>query len=296
VRLSSIAVVGLVGFIGYELWLHSAESRVAFGLQFLVTAQWDPSIKLVFGALPFIQGTLVTSLVALVIALPMGLGTAIFLAEMAPDWLRQPVGFLVEMLAAVPSVVYGLWGLFAFIPSFVRPLALGLNAGLGFLPVLAGPVFGPSRLAASLVLTIMILPTIAAVSRDVFSAIPQSQREAALAVGATHWEMISQVLVPYGLSGFLGAAVLALGRALGETMAVTMVIGNTLDLSPSLLHPGYTMASLIANEFTEATGNLYQSALIEIGLVLFFITLILNFLARLLVWRVSRRAAGETRA
>ncbi|MGD0575992.1 MAG: phosphate ABC transporter permease subunit PstC [Anaerolineales bacterium] len=295
VRLSSIGVVVLVGSIGYELWTHSAESRLAFGLRFLVTAQWDPALKQVFGALPFIQGTLVTSLVALVIALPMGLGTAIFLAEMAPAWLRQPVGFLVEMLAAVPSVVYGVWGLFAFIPSFVFPLALGLRDSLGFLPVFAGPVFGPSRLAASLVLAIMILPTIAAVSRDVFSAIPQAQREAALALGATHWEMISQVLVPYGLSGFLGAAVLALGRALGETMAVTMVIGNTLDLSPSLLHPGYTMASLIANEFTEATGNLYLSALIEIGLVLFFITLILNFLARLLVWRVSRRAAGEVR-
>lgn len=295
-RLSSFAVVVLVALIGYELWTHSAESRRAFGLRFLVASAWDPAIKQVFGALPYIQGTLVTSLVALVIALPLGMGTAIFLAEMAPGWLTQPLSFLVEMLAAVPSVVYGLWGLFAFVPGFVRPLAQGLQAGLGFLPVLAGPVFGPSRLAASLVLTIMILPTIAAVSREVFRAIPPSQREAALALGATHWEMIIQVLVPYGLSGFLGAAVIALGRALGETMAVTMVIGNTLDLSPSLLHPGYTMASLIANEFTEATYPLYLSALIEVGLVLFFITLILNFLARLMIWRVSRRATGEARA
>ena len=199
-------------------------------------------------------------------------------------------------MAAVPSVIFGLWGLFVFIPSFVRPLAEGLNHGLGFLPLFAGPVFGPSRLSAALILAIMIGPTITAISRDVFRAIPAAQREAALALGATRWEMIIQVLVPYGLSGLLGAVMLGLGRALGETMAVTMVIGNNLDLSSSLLHPGYTMASIIANEFTEATYDLYLHALIEIGLILFVLTLIINLLARLLIWRVGRRTVTEARA
>jgi phosphate transport system permease protein len=250
----------------------------------------------VFGAWPFIQGTLVTTTVALLIAVPLSLGVSIFLAELAPPWLRQPLGFLVELLAAIPSVVYGLWGLFAFIPIFARPLAQGLNVSLGFLPIFAGPVFGPSRLAAALILAIMILPTISAISRDVLRAIPNAQREAALALGATRWEMIGQVLVPYGLSGLLGAVILGLGRALGETMAVTMVIGNNLDLSASLLHPGYTMASIIANEFSEATYDLYLHALIEVGLILFVITLGLNLIARLLVWRVGRRVTREARA
>jgi phosphate transport system permease protein len=232
----------------------------------------------------------------LLIAVPIGLGVAIYLAELSPDWLRQPLGLLVELLAAVPSVVYGLWGLFIFIPVFVRPLAERLRDWLGFLPLFAGPVFGPSRLAAGLLLAIMILPTIAAVSRDVFRAIPNDQREAALALGATRWEMIAQVLVPYGLSGLLGAVILGLGRALGETVAVTMVIGNNLDLSASLLHPGYTMASIIANEFTEATYDLYLHALIEVGLVLFVLTLGLNLVARLLVWQVARRGPQAGRS
>jgi phosphate transport system permease protein len=220
----------------------------------------------------------------------------IFLSEIAPEKMRQPLSFLVELLAAVPSVIYGLWGLFVFIPVIVRPISNALNHALGFLPVFGGPVFGPSRLAASLVLSIMIGPTIASISRDVFRAIPVSQREAALALGSTRWEMIWQVLVPYGLSGLLGAVILGLGRALGETIAVTMVVGNNLDLSASLLHPGYTMASIIANEFTEATYDLYLHALIEIGLILFVITLVLNFFARLLVWRVARRIPQDVRA
>lgn len=293
--LASVAVLALVGAIGFELWKNSALSREAFGWKFIITSRWDPALERVFGALPFIQGTLVTSLVALLVAVPISLGVGIFLAEIAPAWLRQPLGFIVELMAAVPSVVYGLWGLFVFIPVVVRPLAVFLNRTLGFLPIFEGPVFGPSRLAASLVLAIMIGPTIAAVSRDVFLAIPDSQREAALALGATRWETIWQVLIPYGLSGLLGAIILGLGRALGETIAVTMVVGNNLDLSASLLHPGYTMASIIANEFTEATFDLYLHALIEIGLILFVMTLVLNFFARLLVWRVSRRVVQEAR-
>jgi phosphate transport system permease protein len=291
-----LSVLVLVGTLGYELWANSGMSRAAFGWRFLITSEWDPALERVFGALPFIQGTLVTSAVALLIAVPVSLGVAIFLAELAPEWLRQPLGMLVELVAAVPSVVFGLWGLFVFTPVLVKPLAVALNQNLGFLPLFEGPVYGPSRLAASMILAIMIIPTISAIGRDVFRAIPMSQREAALALGGTRWEMIARVLVPYGLSGLLGAVILGLGRALGETIAVTMLIGNNLDLSASLLHPGYTMASIIANEFTEATYDLYLEALIEIGLVLFGITLLLNLFARFLVWRVASRAGGEARA
>jgi phosphate transport system permease protein len=289
-------VLLLVFGIGYELWQNSVLSREAFGWNFIVTSEWDPALNKTFGALPFIFGTLTTSAIALLVAVPLGVGTAIFLAEIAPGWLRQPMGFLVELLAAVPSVVYGLWGLFVYIPFFVRPLAEGLNKSFSFLPLFAGPVFGPSRLAAGLLLAIMVFPTISAVSRDVLLAIPNAQREAALALGSTRWETIWQVLIPYGLSGLLGAIILGLGRALGETIAVTMVIGNNLDLSASLLHPGYTMASIIANEFTEATYNLYLHALIEIGLILFVMTLLINLIARLLIWRVSRRLSAEVRS
>lgn len=295
ITLAALSVLLLVVAIGYELWHSSALSREKFGLNFITTNDWDPVAES-FGALPFILGTLVTSIIALIIAIPIGLGVAIFLAELAPNWLRQPIGFVVELLAAVPSVIYGLWGLFVFIPIFVKPLAKDLNSALGFLPLFQGPVFGPSRLAAGLLLAIMILPTIASISRDVFRAIPNTQREASLALGATRWEMIWQVLMPYGLSGLLGAVILGLGRALGETVAVTMVIGNNLDLSASILHPGYTMASIIANEFSEATYELYINALIEIGLILFVMTLMINLIARLLIWRVGRRTVSETRA
>ncbi len=293
--LAALAILVLVLGIGFQLWQDSALSRQAFGWRFLITSTWDPAITKTFGALPFIMGTLVTAAVAVLLAVPLGVGAAIFLAELAPDWLSQPLGFLAELLAAVPSVVYGLWGLFAFIPFLVRPTAQVLSKTLGFLPLFAGPVFGPSRLAAGLLLAIMIFPTITAVSRDVLRAIPNHQREAAMALGATRWEMISQVLLPYGTSGFLGGIILGLGRALGETIAVTMVIGNNLDLTASLLHPGYTMASVIANEFTEATFDLYLNALIEVGLILFVITLLINLLARLLIWRVTHGSRGEVR-
>jgi phosphate transport system permease protein len=284
--LATLAVAALVVFIGWELWTGSSLSRDAFGLGFLFSARWDPAIDREFGALPFISGTLVTSLLALLLAVPIGIGTAIFLAELAPARVAGPIGTLVELLAAVPSVIYGLWALFVFVPTVVKPLGVSLNGALGFLPIFQGPVFGPSRLAAAMVLAIMVLPTITAISRDVLRAIPPSQREAALALGATRWETLWQVLIPYGRSGILGAIVLGLGRALGETIAVTMVIGNNLDQSLSLLHPGYTMASIIANEFNEATYDLYTSALIEIGLVLFVMTLAINLGAQLLIWRV----------
>ena len=296
ILVACLLVILLVFAIGYELWQNSALSRHAFGWKFLYTSEWDPALTDTFGALPYILGTLITSAIALIAAIPLGLGTAVFIAELAPNWIKQPLGFLVELLAAVPSVVFGLWGLFAYIPAFVRPTSVLLNKSLGFLPLFAGPVFGPSRLAAGLLLAIMVFPTITAVSRDVFQAIPNAQREASMALGATRLEMISQVLIPYGTSGFLGAIILGLGRALGETIAVTMVIGNNLDLSASLLHPGYTMASIIANELTEATFDLYLHALIEVGLILFVITLLVNSIARFLIWRVSGRTRTEARA
>ncbi len=296
ILVAGLLVILLVFAIGFELWQNSALSRHAFGWKFIYTSEWDPAITNTFGALPYIWGTFVTAFIALIVAIPLSLGTATFIAELAPNWIKQPIGFLVELLAAVPSVVFGLWGLFAYIPVFIRPTSEVLNRSLGFLSLFAGPVYGPSRLAAGLLLAIMVFPTITAVSRDVFQAIPDAQREASLALGATHWEMISQVLIPYGTSGLLGAIILGLGRALGETIAVTMVIGNNLDLSASLLHPGYTMASIIANEFTEATFNLYLHALIEIGLILFVVTLLVNSVARLLIWRVSGRTRIEARA
>lgn len=285
------ALICLVVGIAIILWFSSGLSIDKFGLGFLTSSTWDPAIKLSFGALPFIFGTLITSALALVIAVPVGLGAAIALAELAPSWIARPLGLLVELLAAVPSVVFGIWGLFVLVPTIVKPVGTALSSTIGFIPLFAGPVSGPSRFAAGLLLAIMILPTITAISRDVFRAIPGDQREAAVGLGATHWEVIRRVLIPYGASGFLGAIILGLARALGETIAVTMVIGNNLDFSASLLHPGYTMAAVIANEFTEATFPLYLSALVEIGLVLFVMTLIINVVAQLLIGRVRRRVS-----
>jgi phosphate transport system permease protein len=297
-------VLILVIAIGVLLWNDSSTARTQFGLSFLLPtsdASWNPVTEQ-FQSWPFIYGTLLTSLTAIVLAVPISLGIAIFLAELCPAWLRQPLSWLVELLAAIPSVVYGLWGIFVFLPLVVTPIGNFLGVTLGEVPLLQaffkGPIpeSGSSRLAASLILTIMIIPTIAAVSRDVFRAIPRAQREASLALGATQWETIWQVLLPYGLSGILGAAILGLGRALGETMAVTMVIGNSVGGSLSLLRPGYTMSSIIANEFAEAVNQLHSEALIEIGLLLFVLTLGLNLVARFLVWRVARRTPAEARA
>lgn len=301
--LVSILVMVLMLAIGGMLWQTSADARQTFGLNFLLPtadASWDP-VNDHFQAWPFIYGTLLTSLAAIAMAVPISLGIAIFLSELCPAWLRTPLNWLVELLAAIPSVVYGLWGLFVFLPNVVAPLGAGLFATLGQVPLLgalfAGPVpaGGASRLGAALVLTVMILPTIAAVSRDVLLAIPPAQREASLALGSTQWETIWQVLLPYGISGILGAVILGLGRALGETMAVTMVIGNSIEGSASLLRPGYTMASIIANEFAEAVTKLHSQALIEVGFILFVMTLLLNMLARFLVWRVASKTPQEAR-
>jgi len=300
----SIIVIILMLAIGGLLWIQSSAARSAFGWSFLTPSanpNWDP-VNDNFQAWPFLYGTLVTSLFAILFALPIGIGIAIFLAELCPNWLRTPLTWMVELLAAIPSVIYGLWGIFIFLPQVVAPFGVILGNTLGKIPGLGSLFVGPipnsgsSLLAASLILTIMITPTIAAVTREVFLAIPNSQREAAKALGSTEWETIWQVLIPYGRSGILGAVILGLGRALGETMAVTMVIGNSIQGGFSILQAGYSMASIIANEFAEAVSPLHTSAMIEIGLVLFIMTLLLNILARLLVWQVARQTPQEARA
>jgi phosphate transport system permease protein len=247
-------------------------------------------VKGVFGAAPAIYGTIVSSIIALLIATPLAVGVAIFLSEFAPAWVRQPVAFFVDLLAAIPSVVYGLWGILVLVP-FLRDTVMAFirdDLHLGGLPIFAGPAYGPSMLAAGVILAIMCLPYISAVTREVLLAVPRSQREAALALGATRWEMIWDAVLPYARSGIIGGIILGLGRALGETMAVTMVIGNRHEISASLFQPGYTMASQIANEFSEATTDLHVSALMAVGAGLFIVTVIVNVIARWLVWRTGR--------
>jgi phosphate transport system permease protein len=303
ITLAGAGVLLLIIAIGFMLWRDSGAARSEFGLQFLApnaNASWNPVLDK-FQAWPFLYGTLITSLAAILIALPISLGIGIFLSEICPPRLRMPLGWMLELLAAIPSVVIGLWGIFLFLPQVVEPIGSFLGATLGSTPLIGvlfkGPIpaSGASRLAAALILAIMIIPTISSVTRDVFQAIPRAQREAALSLGATQWETIWQVLVPYGMSGILGAVILGLGRALGETMAVTMVIGNSIEGTLSLLRPGYTLSSVIANEFAEAVSTLHTSALIEIGLVLFGLTLVLNLIARFLVWQVARRTPREAR-
>lgn len=286
---ATLVVLILVVGVGVMLWLSSAESRNAFGLSFIFGTEWNPPGE-IFGAIPFIVGTLATSLLALIMAVPLGIAVAIFLTELCPEKLRTPLGQMVEMLAAIPSVVYGMFGIFIFIPNVLTPIGDAISNTLGnVFPVFAGPFFGPSILASGFILAVMILPTITAISRDVMLAVPASQREASLGLGSTKWEMIWQSVLPYGLSGILGAVILGLGRALGETMAVTMTIGNVTQIPTSILNPAYSMASVIANEWGEAQGGMYQSALLQIGLLLFFMSLALNLLARLLVWSVARK-------
>jgi len=278
-----------------ELWRDSALARHKFGLQFFFTRVWDP-IAEQFGALPFIYGTLVTATVSLVIAVPLGIGAAIFLAELAPARLSDSLEFFIDLLAAVPSVIYGLLGVFIVVPlmrDYVQP---GLKKTLGFLPLFSGPAYGVGFLTAGIVLAIMVIPYIISVSREVLMSVPRDQREAALSLGATRWESTWKVVVPFARTGITGSIFLALARALGETMAVTMVIGNTPTISASLFSPGYSIAAVIANEFTEATGDLYLSALIELGLVLFLLTFLLNGLARLLIVITSQRGAGMANA
>jgi len=263
-----------------------------FGFQFLTSSAWDP-VAGEFGAAPAIAGTIITSVIALVLATPLALGGAIFISEFSPAWLRQPLSFFMDLLAAVPSVVYGLWGVFFLLPLLREQIMPYLRdtLHLGATPFFTGPAYGPSVLAAGMILSIMVLPYIAAVSREVLMAVPRSQREAALALGATRWETITGAVVPFARSGIIGGIILGLGRALGETMAVTMVIGNRHELSASLFAPGYTMASLIANEFSEATSDLHLSALMAVGFVLFLVTLFVNAIARWLVWRTGGRPA-----
>lgn len=260
----------------------------ATGLKPLLSQVWSPNDGQ-FGVLSFVYGTIVTSIIALVVAGPIGIGAALFLAELAPRRLATPVAMLVELLAAVPSVVYGVWGLFALAPFMRVYIEPALAKMFGFLPLFQGPIYGVGMLTGGIILAIMVVPTVAAISRDVFEAVPNEQREGMLALGATKWEMLTKAVLPYARSGVLGALVLGVGRALGEAMAVVMVIGNKPAIAASLFAPGYTMASVLANEFSEATGKVYISMLIEIGLLLFVVSLIVNVIARLLVWSVSRR-------
>jgi phosphate transport system permease protein len=285
----ALIVPALVVAIAVAIFAAAWPAFAKLGLSTVTSSNWDVGAGS-FGAAPALFGTLVSSAVALVIATPLAIGVAIFLSEFSPTWLRNPIGFLVDLLAAIPSVVYGLWGIFVLIPilrEHVMPF-LRDRLHLGATPFFSGPAYGPSMLAAGVILAIMALPYISAVAREVLLAVPRSQREAALALGATRWEMIRDAVIPYARSGIIGGIMLGLGRALGETMAVTMVIGNRPEISASLFAPGYTMASLIANEFSEATNDLHLSALMAVGAILFMITLLVNALARWLVWQVSR--------
>ncbi len=285
--LMAAMVLGIIMLLLYQLIDGSRLGLSQFGFSFLTGSEWDP-VNEKFGALPAIFGTVVSSLLALAIAGPLGLLSAIFLAELTPTWLEAPLSFLIELLASIPSVVYGLWGVYVLVPFIRDPIETSLQSRFGFLPLFTGPTLGLGMLAAVVILAIMILPYATAVARDVLRAVPNEQREGMLALGATRWETIWKVVVPYARSGIIGGLMLALGRAVGETMAVTMVIGNRPEISGSLFSPGYTLASLIANEFTEATSDVYVSVLVELGLVLFGITVILNAIARLLVWRMNR--------
>ncbi|MBI2864585.1 MAG: phosphate ABC transporter permease subunit PstC [Chloroflexi bacterium] len=297
-RLVALAFAGLIVLLVLAMAIAMAKSSwpaiQQFGLGFLVGRTWDPVFKN-FGALPFIYGTIVSSLLALLLAVPVSLGSAIFLAELAPAWVRGPISLMIELLAAIPSVVFGIWGIFVLNPWLRTSVEPMLGNNFGFFPLFQGPMYGLGMLSAGLILAIMIVPTITAISREVLMAVPNSQREAMLALGATRWEMISKAVVSYARPGIVGAVVLGLGRAVGETMAVTMVIGNRHEISASLFAPGHTMASVIANEFSEATYNLYLAALVETGLVLLFVTILLNALARLLVWRIAGGPKGAQR-
>jgi phosphate transport system permease protein len=285
----------LLGFLVYELWVGSRLAMAKFGLGFVSTSVWDP-VAGQFGAFPLIFGTLLSSLIALLIAVPLSLGVAIYLTEFAPRVLRQPVAFVIGLLAAIPSVVYGLWGIFVLVPVLRKTAFPFLRDVLGFLPFFQGPIYGPSMLAAGMILAIMVMPYIMSVSREVLLAVPNSQREAALALGATRWEAVVTAVLPYARSGIVGAVILGLGRALGETMAVTMLIGNRHEIAASLFAPGYTMAAAIANEFSEAATDIHFSALTYVAFVLFVVTVLVNAGARLLIWRVARGSGAGSQA
>jgi phosphate transport system permease protein len=276
----ALSIFVLIALIGFELFNGSKLSLHKFGWHFLVSSDWDP-VNDVYGALPFIFGTLVSAAIALVIAVPISVATAVYLTELAPQWLRQPLILFIELLAAVPSVILGLWGIFVMVPFLRDHFFPLLQKYLGFLPIFTGPIYGVSMMAGGIIVAIMIIPIITSVSREILRSVPGLQREAAYALGATRWEVTRIAVLSYAKKGLFGAVILGLGRALGETMAVTMVIGNTPQILKSLFAPGYTLASVIANEFNEATGNLYPSALFEIGLVLLGVTVLVNAIAQL---------------
>lgn len=283
----ALGVLGIVALVTSGLITHSRLPWERFGLRFFVGRAWDP-VAGEFGALPFIYGTLVSSAIALLLAVPLAIGVAVFITEMCPRVLRAPLSFATELLAAIPSVIYGLWAIFVLAPLLREHVQPWLARHLGWSGLFEGPPYGIGMLAAGVILAIMTIPIISSITREVIVAVPQDQREAALALGATRWEMIRIAVLRNARAGILGAVILGLGRALGETMAVTMVIGNRPEISRSLFAPGYTMASVIANEFTEATNDLYLQALIEIGLALFLVTVLASIAARFLVWRVTR--------
>jgi len=287
VVLCGVAVLAIVSLIVFELITQSRLSMSKFGFKFVVKQVWDP-VNEDFGALPFIYGTVVSSLIALIIAVPLSVGTALFLTELCPRQIRSILSLLVELLAAIPSVIYGLWAVFVLVPIMREHVQPFLAKFFPWTGLFTGPPYGIGMLTAGIVLAIMVIPSISAITREVMIAVPQHQREAALALGATRWEMIRTAVLRNARTGIIGGIMLGLGRALGETMAVTMVIGNRPEIAKSLFAPGYTLASVIANEFTEATDDLYLSALIEIGLALFLLTVIVNAVARLLVWSTTR--------
>jgi phosphate transport system permease protein len=290
--LMASAVVVLLVLIGLKLYESSTPSISKFGWKFLVSSEWDP-VSEEFGALPFIFGTIVSSLIALVIAVPLSIGTALYLTELAPAWIRSPLIFLVELLSAIPSVILGLWGIFVMVPWLRENLFQWLKSALGFLPLFQGPIYGVSMLAGGIIIAIMILPIITSVSREIIRSVPNIQREAAYALGATRWEVTRIAVLAYAKKGLFGAVILGLGRALGETMAVTMVIGNRPEIAASLFAPGYTLASVVANEFTEATTDLYLNSLFELGLVLLGVTVLANVLAQILLKALVRPGAGK---
>src|SRR5512133_57718 len=292
---AAVLIPVLLVFMIYELWTGAEPAIRRYGFGFVTTSTWDPVAE-EFGAFPLIFGTLVSSLIALLIAVPLSLGVAIYLTEFAPKAVRQPVAFMIGLLAAIPSVVYGLWGIFVLIPALRTTFFPFLRKALGFLPLFTGPIYGPSMLAAGIILAIMVMPYIMSVAREVLLAVPNTQREASLALGATRWEAVITTVVPYARSGIVGAIILGLGRALGETMAVTMLIGNRHAATASLFAPGYTMAAAIANEFSEAVGHMHLSALAYVAFLLFVVTVLVNAGARLLIWRVARGSGAGSKA
>jgi phosphate transport system permease protein len=285
--LCGLSVLAIVGLIIFELLTKSSLSWHAFGWKFFVQSDWDP-VNDQYGALPFVYGTIISSLLALALAVPLAIGVAVFITEMAPRWMKGPLAFTTELLAAIPSVIYGLWAIFVLVPLLREYVQPWLAKYWGWTSLFEGPPYGIGMLAAGVILAIMVIPIVSSITREVMTAVPQQQREAVLALGATRWEMIRVGVLRNARAGILGGIILGLGRALGETMAVTMVIGNRPEIAKSLFAPGYTMASVIANEFSEATGDVYLSALVEVGLALFLVTIIVNILAQFLVWSVTR--------